>query len=448
MAKKYKILIASILAGSGHNSAGDLLMQVLKKNDIWEIIRFVHPSKFVDNGYNNMSNYSPIVENYLVNNSPVILMDAMTLSMINLVDECVDIINKENPDCVISTHSNLSCWFKIAQWITKKPFIVINTFLDYGEQSLANIPYNLFLKSEFDIAFSEEARDSLIKITKQDPKSIILVGHRPKEEFTATNNLTKEQAKIKLAKYFKDPILSKISDHKISILIAGGGGGIMQKTRSLLEHISKYQKKNIELIDRFQFFIICGQNQKYQQVLLKMRKTKLSWQNIIPFGWLSPKEYALVQRASDFPILYSIAPATMHELMASQTLPLIVHKVRAEHEMGNVEFVEKMGLGYFIKNDVDLLPRIFNHQFIRDQEIYRKKSDLILKKEEERLNSLSMNLERVLNQKPVSVYETFPIDFKNKVFSIASKELLTFVYYSRKLIRKVFKPGNVEEKKK
>ena len=68
-----------------------------------------------------------------------------------------------------------------------------------------------------------------------------------------------------------------------------------------------------------------------------MRKTKLSWQNIIPFGWLDPKEYSLVQRAADFAILYGIAPATMHELMYNEVLPLVIHRIRAVHEMGNVE---------------------------------------------------------------------------------------------------------------
>ena len=447
MAKKYKILIASILAGSGHNSAGDLLEEVLGKNENWEIVRFVHPSKTIDKTYNDMTERSPLVHNFFVSHSPIITGDALSLSMIHLADECVDIINKEKPDCIISTHTFLAMWFKIAQWVTKRPFIMMNACLDYGDQPSAMFPYNIFIRSDYSIAFSQKARDSIIKKTKQNPDYVWMAGHRPKKDFLNYKIISKEKAKVQLKEYFTDPNYNQISKDKISILIAGGGGGTIQKTKDFLKKISRFQKKKISLLDKYQFFVICGQNEQYQKNILKMRRTKLSWQNIIPFGWLTSNEYALVQRASDFPILYGIAPATMHELMYSETLPLIIHKLRAAHEAGNAEFVEKMKFGYFIKKDSELIEAIFSNKFIRDKEKYKKRAHALLAEEEERLNKLEVKLYDCLRRDKPSIYKIYKVDFLNKIVSTGFTGIVLFAYYLRKLIYKILGPFNFWEKR-
>jgi hypothetical protein len=115
-------------------------------------------------------------------------------------------------------------------------------------------------------------------------------------------------------------------------LITSGGGGTVQRTLKLLKKIAQVQKQNIDLIDKYQFFIICGSNQGFLNKVLKIRAKKLSWQNFFPFGWLDASDYALIQYASDFPVLYSIAPSTMHELMETRCGPMLVHKLRGAHE--------------------------------------------------------------------------------------------------------------------
>jgi UDP-N-acetylglucosamine:LPS N-acetylglucosamine transferase len=450
MAKRFKILIASILAGSGHNSGGDLLAETLKNNPNFEIVRFVHPSKSVDNIYNEMTKDSAIIHNFFVKHSPSMAADISILSFIHLVDQCLEVIDKEQPDLIISTHYILSMWFKIAQLVRKKQFIMMNAILDYGEPPTALMPYNIFIRADFTIVYAKESKDSVITKTKQRPANVLLAGHRPLNSFLKVNedsSLTKEKARDLISKKYKDPVFSQISQKKITILIASGGGGTIQKTMGFLKKISLYQRRNISLIDKYQYLLICGQNEKFRTKVLKMRRTKLSWQNIFPLNWLKPSEYAIVQKASDFPVLYGIAPATMHELMYNKTLPIVVHKLRAEQERGNVNFIVREKLGYYIKKDSELILDIYNNKFIRDREKFQKRSEYLLNIEEQRLNSLPEKIEEILAKKKPSVYKIYEVSFTKKMISNIFTFILVFVYYLRKTIYKILGPLNFWEKR-
>ena len=94
MAKKYKILVTSILAGSGHNSFGDFLFNELKKNKDWELVRFIHPSKMMDSTYNSTTKHLITIFNFLIEHAPRLAADIFTLSQLNLVDKCIQVINQ------------------------------------------------------------------------------------------------------------------------------------------------------------------------------------------------------------------------------------------------------------------------------------------------------------------------------------------------------------------
>ena len=438
MPKKYKIIIASILAGSGHNTAADLVAQVLGNNPNFEIIRYTNPSKSIDRQYNDMTKNSPIVHNFFVNHAPVITSDAITLSMIHFADDCIELIKRERPDCVISTHFVLANYFKLAQWVTKINYITMECFLDYGKRMTGEIPYNLYMRQDYSIVFDDEACASIISKTKQNKTNIIVTGYRAKEEFisTKTKYISKEAAREKLKDTFKEPIFNQISKTKTTIIIAGGGGGIIQKTKGFLKKLAQFQKRDISLLDRFQFFIVCGQNEKYNKTLLKLRKTRLSWQNIFPFGWLNSEQYALLQKSADYPILYGIAPATMHELMTNECVPLLIHRIRADHELRNVEFVEDRGIGKYLKKDSDLIKDIFSNKYFLEKEIYLKKSDELLKEEEERLTIFSEIIYDTLQRKTKPIYAIYQTNFRHKLFSSTLSSLFIMVYYLRRAMYK------------
>ena len=440
MAKKYKILVTSILAGSGHNSFGDFLFNELKKNKDWELVRFIHPSKMMDSTYNSTTKHLITIFNFLIEHAPRLAADIFTLSQLNLVDKCIQVINQEKPDCVLSTHHTITALFKISQWFTKNKFLILNTYLDYGAQPSALLPYDLYLRPDYSVVLSKVTMESIKKSTKQKPEYILMAGRKPQGEFLETDldtTFSKEKYREKLLKNFSNPLTKQISSKKTSILIASGGGGSIQRTQGILNKISQYQKTKIELLDKFQFFVICGQNHKFQKKIMKIRKTKLAWQNIFPFGWLSPKEYALVQKASDYPILYSMAPATMFELMASDTLPLIIHKVRAMHEKGNVEFVEQSKIGQYVGDDAELIDGIFKNKFTRDKVKYEERAIRILRDNKERFDNFVINLQEVFNRPIPKSNKVYNVDFKNQISSVAISIIFFVAYIVLRIIAKI-----------
>jgi len=439
MAKKYKIIIASILAGSGHNSAADLLAQILEKNENFEIIRYIHPSKSIDKQYNDMTKNSPIVHNFFVNHAPIITSDAITLSMIHFADNCIELVKKERPDCIICTHFTLAHWFKIAQWVTKIQYININWFLDYGDRTMGELPYNLYLRPDYSIALDKDAADSIARMAHQRKDHILISGYKAKQEFINKSGvyISKNEAKIKLKERFNTSIYSQLSADKTTIIIAGGGGGIIQKTKGFIKKLTNYQKKDISLIDKYQFLIICGQNEKFYKTILKQRKTKLSWQNIFPFGWLDPADYDIVQKACDYPILYGIAPATMHELMVNECVPLIVHRVRGDHEIRNIDFLADKKIGKFIKKDSILIKAIFSNRFTTHRENYLKRTEQLLQEEKDLLENFDKKILEIIEGKQLTIFKIYKNSFKLRFFSSFLTTLYQFVFYLRKFIYKL-----------
>jgi len=429
--KKYKVLVASLWAGSGHNSAGDLYAQVLNKDKRFEVVRFISPTKYVDSHYSKLTKYLPFIYNYLVKHSPTLLSDAVTLYTFKLVDECVDVLYREKPDILIGTHfSQLQC-FKIAQWVLNSHPLTLETFLDYGEKSAAEVPFNVYLRPDYTVTYDQIAYDWLIKKMQANRKYFIFGGHRAREEFrhAALNYKSKKMALQALNDKYKQEPYDQINPDKVSVLITSGGGGTVQRTLKLLKKIAQVQKQNIDLIDKYQFFIICGSNQGFLNKVLKIRSKKLSWQNFFPFGWLDAKDYALIQYASDFPVLYSIAPATMHELMETRCGPMLVHKLRGAHEKGNADFLVNNKLGKYIDRMDELIAEIFKSRDPKKIESFDKHVVKLLQEEDERLEKFPNTLFGLIEPRTYpKIRDVYKVTFRHWISSVLLMFLILNLY--------------------
>ncbi len=429
--KKIKVLIVSVLAGSGHNSAADFLSQHLANYPQFEVIRYTNPSKKMDSVYNQMTKYIPFFQNFIVKTSPVITADVINLANIEFAYDALKQLRLHKPDIVISTHFFITNTYRIASWVNGVYPIIMSTFLDYGRQWLAAIPYNIYMRSDYSIVYDSLAQESLKKIAKQKPEYIILSGHDCRVEFKEAKFLykTKEQAKIALKQKFAQDFYSQLSPTKKTIIIAGGGGGTMNKSYKLLKAIARRQVENLSLLDEYQVLVICGQNRNYYKKILKTRNKKLSWQNIFPFAWLSADEYALIQRSADFPILFGIAPATLHELCETECGPLIIHKVRANHEFENVKFVEEHRLGSFIKNVEEVVDAIISNKLINQQSQFVNNAEKVLAKEAKSLEAFAQEVEKAYQDKDKKRGMIYEVGFLQKLASVFLVIITLLFYY-------------------
>jgi UDP-N-acetylglucosamine:LPS N-acetylglucosamine transferase len=446
--RKIKIVVASVLAGSGHNTAAELFTDVLSKDDRFEISKFIHPTKTLDFTYSQTTKYFPFVFDFMVKHSFFMTADMLMFVYINVIDECIEILKKEKPDILICTQFSLSYAFKVAQIITNIYPTTMLALLDYGRHPRAALPFNSYLKPDYTIVFDESNSKYVQQVIHQKPKYIIISGHKSRKDFIEAKSrfTNKAEARAKLKSEFKGDIYKSISESKNTILIASGGGGTITKSFKLLKKIAKKQRENPSLIKNTQFFIICGQNKKAYNKLYKVNRTKPEWANIFPFSWLNSKQYAQIQFASDYPVLYGIAPATMNELLNTQCGPLIVHKLRAFHEITNVEFMQKNKLGDFIKDDQKLLVKIFKPISKNTVKEFEYNANRIIEHEESKLKLLPDQINEVyLNKKNINIFNIYKTNILQLFISrqfiiiyIIFFQARRFVWWTKLIYRKYF----------
>lgn len=418
-------------AGSGHNSAGDLYAQVLKEDKRFEVVRYISPTKYVDSHYSKITKYFPSIYNFIIKKAPTLLSDLVTLYAYRLVDECVWLLDKEKPDIVIGTHFSQFQASKIAERILKINPLSIETFLDYGAKSASEVPYNIFLRPDYSIIYDEYAKSWLAKKMRANKDYFVFGGHKARNEFReiVDKYKTKHNALKEIQNVFKGYPYDQISSEKTTILITSGGGGTVQRVYKLLKRIASLQKNNLDFLNKYQFFIICGSNKGFFNKIQKIRSIRLSWQNFFPFSWLNPKQYAHLQFASDYPVLYSIAPATMFELLETKCLPIIVHKLRGDHEKGNANYLVENNVGKYVNRLDQVLMEIFTDRKDINRVELESTATNLLKNESLRLSQFSDKLFKIHKDfKPNEIDKRYMVSKKHKFFSSIMMMLFTWLY--------------------
>lgn len=153
--------------------------------------------------------------------------------------------------------------------------------------------------------------------------------------FTNKRKLSRIEARISLSKEKINGVydLEKFDPNKFTIVI-GGGSGWASRIFKKAEEIVKSGRIDWS---KTQIGVITGKNglalKKYSKL-----KEEFPDKNIFPLPFLTPNQMALVYKSSDLVILAGIAPATMYELIETQSCPFIVSYVNPGQEKLNLKF--------------------------------------------------------------------------------------------------------------
>ena len=388
---KIKVALASILAGGGHNALKKFLYEQLAHNNDLELIQFTHSKEYLDKIHNTTSLHFNKLYDFGYNNIPSELVALVTL---NLLNECVHFLNNVKPDMVIATHFILGFHFTIAKIFAKNKAVIISCIPDFGVPAPSEFPFNKRIRPDLVMVFDDKTKQGLIKNYNLPEDTIILSGHSPRREFSQVQNKyhSKWEARKLLAQTFNYKPYNNIKPDKISVLVSGGAGGYIKKAAEILKEIVVEQQKRPELLERYQYFIICGDNGPFYEELLANYFNKKSWSNIFPFSWLDAQKYSLVQYASDYPILVSVAPATLSELLATDTGPIIIYSTRGGQETPNLDFILEHNLGLYLPDKKELLQKILIGFSKQEQQLFSDKAHIFIKQQHERLTKLPNQL--------------------------------------------------------
>jgi UDP-N-acetylglucosamine:LPS N-acetylglucosamine transferase len=350
--------LASIWAGGGHNALRDYLFEELENNEEFDIHQFTHS----DSSYNFINDFFfgrfSTLYDYLYNSLP---NDFPGVSALKLVKECEEFVRKVNPDIIVSTNFGVCSAFGLIKKTLKLNFVNIYAIPDYGKQVAITLPKNRYLKPDYIVVFDKDTKDSLVEMGVSKNK-IILSGYLAKISFRKKikdlEKLSKNELLEEIKKEIKDKDFNSAKTDKENYIITGGAGGTIQKSFSLLKKLVEYQGENPDFKNKKQFFIITGQNKKAYKKLTDVRKRSENWSNIFPVPWIEHKTYVKFQMLSDFPIMVTIAPATINEMIESKCGPFLVYKCREGQEKPILNFAIKNRLAYYLPNKNDALNKI------------------------------------------------------------------------------------------
>lgn len=360
--KRIKVLHASIKAGGGHNALRDFIYNELEKQpDKFRNIKFDHTVDSIEAFDTALSKVAPALYELFFFFAPRTVSDVFFVATFNLFKQCYRAIKDNNPDIILSSHFLLTQHFSLAKRLLRSKTIVVDCMPDYGPPSALQNPTLPWFRAEYILTFEEWTKNSVIKDLKVPKEKVLLAGRNPSKVYEDTRikyqnkQAAREQIKV-IMDYFP---FSKIDSSKTTVLVTAGATQ-SGKTEKLLRAIAAEQKTDINLVDKYQFFVITGRNMKYFEKLVGLSKKYRYWSNIFPFPWVDSDVYALIQYASDFPILGSIAPATLNELIESECGPFIIYRTRAGQEIPHRVFVEEKGLGKFIPDLKVLVKKLSN----------------------------------------------------------------------------------------
>jgi UDP-N-acetylglucosamine:LPS N-acetylglucosamine transferase len=346
--RKVVVGFASILAGGGHNALRDFLYQEFENNPDYELHKFTHSDSsynfFNDQIFGRFNRLYTLFYNYVPNEYPAI-------SALTLVKECEAFIKKINPDIVISTNFGVSSAIGLIQKTLKLNFINIYAVPDYGAPTKVTVPSNRYIKPDYVIVFDDATRKAIMKMLAFPKEKVLISGYVAKKEcrelIKANRKKTPAELVGEIRKLMPTPEIQSIDPTKRTMIVIGGAGGIIHKSRPLLKKIAEYQKSHPEFIEHNQFLVITGLSESFFKKLKKLR-TKPEWSNIIPIPWVDPQVYVRLQILAEFPILVTIAPATINELVEARCGPFLIFHSRAGQEVPIVNFAVKMNFAQYL----------------------------------------------------------------------------------------------------
>jgi len=375
--KKIVVGLVSIWAGGGHNALRDFLLEELQSDKRFELHSYTHRDSSFDFVNDNVfGKMGPFVD-LLYKNAPG---EYSSISAIKLVKECESFLRQYNPDMVIGTNFGVTAAFELIKKSLKLNFVNVMAIPDYGIPSIAYFPNNRYTRADRVLVFDPESKRGLVKERKYPAEKIVVSGYLTKKstrDYVKTlRHKTKEQLVREIRLDIGKNFGADISPAKKTFMIAGGAGGIIHKSNDLLSEIAKYQRLNPSFVDKNQFLVITGKTDSFFNKINHHRIRKENgWENIIPIPWIEHKTYAKIQMLSDFPILITVAPASINELLETSCGPIVVYKHRYAQEKSNVNFVVKSGFGYYVPKKKNILKIIQNGFTQAERERFLKNSN-------------------------------------------------------------------------
>jgi hypothetical protein len=405
-----RVLLASLTAGGGHHALRDSFHAVLRRVDPehrqFEPVVWTSADRLVDRFYALCVRYLPRFQGTVVElSSQTWAIDlAMRLNP-QLLSEASALLAAQRFDLLVSTHPLQSIVFARARRTLGLGTPLVCAVPDYGAPPGGYYPPRPELRPDALIVMEEGALEHY-RGEGVPENQMHLSGFLTREEFVQAGVRARTEGRDGLRAELRTivakahPEFATFALDRPTLLFLGGSAWTAKTEpvlRWVLEEESLRQALNV--------VVVCGKDAAFEA-----RLRARAGEGLHVFGFVSPRVLSSLMAMADVPVLGSLAPATLQELLEVGLGPLLLFHFIPGSEQPHVSYIENQRLGVYeprpaqmvqlIRQALGLSPISARLALVRDG--YRERARLLRTRSAERAYQLTRFFER-LALAPVSV---------------------------------------------
>jgi hypothetical protein len=405
-----RVLLASLNAGAGHNALRDSFAAALARVDPEQ--RAFHPvvwtsgDRFIDWFYSVCVRYLPRFQGKIVELSgkPWALRTAMALSP-QLHTEATAFLREQQFDLLLTTHPVQAIGFARVRRALGLTTPLVLAVPDYGVPPSGYYPTVQDYRSDALIVMEESTLEHYRSLGVPEDR-LHLSGFLTREPFTRvgarlrTEGRDTARAALRAEVAAAHPGFASFQLSRPTILFLGGSAWTV-KTEPVLEAVLADRA----LREAANVVVVAGRDRAFEA-----RLRPLASDGLHVFGFVAPEVLAALMGLADAPVLGSLAPATLQELLEVGLGPLLLFHFIPGSEQAHVGYIESQRLGIYAPGVDEMLQRIrevlaldpASGQLALARDGFRERARLLRSRSVERALQLPRFLERMVEAPRIS----------------------------------------------
>ena len=404
-----RVLLASLNAGGGHHALRDSFATALARDPeqprldprVW-----TSADHFIDRFYSVCVRFLPRFQGKIVEVSgqPWALKTAMALSP-QLRTEALALLRREQFDLLVTTHPMQSMAFAEARHEVGLAMPLVLAVPDYGVPVPGYHPPLPALRSDALIVMEESTLEHYRSLGVPEDR-LHLSGFLTRESFVRVGARLRAEgrdtarAALKAEVVAAEPDFARFDLSRPALLFLGGSAWTV-KTEPVLEAVLA----DPALREAANVVIVAGRDRAFET-----RLRSRAGDGLHVFGFVAPEVLAALMGLAEVPVLGSLAPATLQELLEVGLGPLLLFHFIPGSERAHVGYIDSQRLGLYAPDAGEMLHRIRevlgleapSDQLARARDGFRERARLLRSRSVERALQLPRFLERMLDRPRVT----------------------------------------------
>ncbi len=400
-----RILLASLNAGGGHNALRDSFASALARldPDQKQFERVIRGStdRVIDWFYRACVRFLPRFQGtvFELSSQPWAVRTAMVLSP-QLLAEASALLHAQRFDLLLTTHPMQGLMLARVRRALGLTTPLVMAVPDYGVPASGYYPPLGELRPDALVVMEESTLEHYRSLGVSEERlhlsgfitheAFVRVGARLRAEGRDT-----ARAALRVEVAAAHPEFARFELQRPTLLFMGGSAWTY-KTWPLLERVLA----DPELREAVNVIVVAGRDRNFES---RMRTRVRDGVHV--FGFVAPEVLAALMGLADAPVLGSLAPATLQELLEVGLGPLLLFHFIPGSERPHVGYLEEQRLGLYVPDVDEMVGRIRevlglrpgSEPLARARDGFRERARLLRLRSVERALQLPRFLERMMD---------------------------------------------------